>query len=227
MARKKYNYKELIEENSYTRKFSLEFYKEWDNCEKILEFFEKNYQSYVYCLHDKDIWTYSDYEQKKEYMDSHNLKVGDSKKPHYHAIITFNNPRYKSTIINELSGTKDNWQYPNELIVKICDYEKMQRYETHEDEDDKFHYSFLDVRGKGQALQDYFKFLSKSRDEESRAGEVMELILSNKYPLLPQLVSAVCKRGLYSHFIRGYSMYKTMIEERNLGMYYDLDIDKL
>lgn len=224
--RKSLNYVDLINENSYSRKFYIELYKDWENYENILLFIENHYQSYNFICHDRDVWTETDYSNNQEYMDSRGIKVGDVKKVHYHVIVTFNNPRYKSTLINELFSQYkrddvDLFDNFKRNVIKIIDYKKTQRYQTHEDEDDKIHYDFYEVKGKGQAYEDYYKFLSVNRSDESRSNEIVDLILSRKHWLLVELVREVNKRSLYSCFIRGFALYIRLFEDNNEGLYFD------
>lgn len=224
--RKQISYTDLINENSYCRKFYIELYQDWDNYLNIIKFIENSYQSYNYILHDKDVWTETDYSINSEYMDSKGINVGDVKKPHYHVIITFNNPRYKSTVIKELFRQYES-VYPDLFdtfkrnVIRILDYKKTERYQTHEDEDDKHHYDFTEVRGRGEAYEDYFKYLSINRSDESRSNEIIDLILSRNSWLLVELVREINKRSLYSCFIRGFGLYSRLLEENNIGLYYE------
>lgn len=51
--------------NFYNRRFLLELYDDWQNINEILNYIDINYRYYLRIKHDKDIWTQSDYEEKK------------------------------------------------------------------------------------------------------------------------------------------------------------------
>ena len=228
--KKKYNYLDLINEDSYCRNFNLEIYVSWNSdnlqelkekdkcdydyntCDEILKFIEYNYISFGYILHDKDIWTYRDYEEKKEYMDSAGLKVGDIKKPHYHCTIKFKNPRYKSTVAKELG-------IPFNKIVRCLTVDGSLKYDLHIDEDDKYPYDIDEF--KGPLKERLIKLCQKLISEEEKSNKVIDLIISQSWSL-PNLMREINKMGLYSHFIRGASIYKTMLEESNMGAYIDV-----
>lgn len=210
MSKRKNDDIDLINENSYSRKFNLEIYEEWENSKDIIKFIEEHYKQYAYIYHDKDIWTEEDYKHKEEYMNAHGYKIGDEKKPHYHAVVCFTNPRYKNTVAKELN-------IDSRFIVKTKKYRKSIEYLIHENEIDKYHYNFNEV--KGPLLKDLLKFIRLEISEEDKSDEVINLILSKRW-YLPELVREINKRGLYVHFRQGFSIYKIIYEENNCGQYY-------
>lgn len=229
--RKKYNYLDLVKEDSYTRNFNLELYESWNTddlkelkekdeaaydyktCNQILEFIEDNYTQYGYIKHDKDIWTFKDKDEKGDYMAEHGYEVGQTKKTHYHVTIKFKNPRYKSTVCKELG-------VPFDKVVRCVSVDGSLKYDLHLDEDDKWPYDLDEFKG---PLKDRLAVLvAKSITEEERSNRIIDLIISQSWKL-PNLMREINKQGLYSHFIRGASVYKTILEESNMGMYNDVE----
>lgn len=112
------------------RTFACELYPEDDEHMKILEYIIKYYE-YAYILHDKDIWD----EEKvdDDGVTIHN--VGDIKKPHYHVIISFKNPRSLEKLKNEL-GVKH---------LETCNFYFYARYLIHKDYPRKYQYEEKEI----------------------------------------------------------------------------------
>ena len=117
--------------NSRSRSFALELYPEdlthCDILDYIMTYFE-----YAYILHDKD--KYADDvidDDTKEVLH----KAGDLKKPHWHVIICFKNPRSVNSIKEEL----------NLAHVETCNFYAYSRYLIHKDSPQKYQYSREDI----------------------------------------------------------------------------------
>lgn len=222
MARKKKSYGQLVEEDSYCRNYNIEIWEKWNDdvkdpgykyssCDDVLKYINSNYKYYIYCKHDKDIWTPSDYEEKKEYMDEKGIKVGDHKQNHYQIFVHFTNARWKSTVAKELN-------IPFSCIIKANSYKGSVMYVIHENETEKYHYDVSEA--KGTLIPELLKYIGLVRTEEEKSDEVMSLIFSRKYWTLKDLLTEINNRCLYSHFIRGYSLYKDIISEQREGVYF-------
>lgn len=222
MARKKQTYAELVQEDSYCRNYNIEIWDKWDNdvlnsdyeynsCSGVLEFIEKHYKYYIYCHHDKDIWTQEDYEEKKDYMESHDIKVGDPKNPHYQIFVKFSSARWKHTVAKELN-------IPSSCIMKAISEKGSILYTIHEKEIYKHHYDWTEA--KGTLVYKLLTLIGQERSEEDKSDEVLDLILSRNSWELVDLLREINKRCLYSHFCRGFAMYSRIIESNNMGVYY-------
>ena len=115
--------------NSRGRNFCFELYPEDGKHMEILDNVIDNYD-YCFILHDKDIWE-EDVKEKKEIIH----KKGDLKKPHYHVIISFKNPRSTENVKREL-GLKH---------VETCNFYAYVRYLVHKDNKNKYHYNDSDI----------------------------------------------------------------------------------
>lgn len=112
------------------RTFACELYPEDSEHLKILEYIKKYYE-YAYILHDKDKW-----DEEKVDDDGVTIhKVGDIKKPHYHVIINFKNPRSLEKLKNEL-GLKH---------LETCNFYFYSRYLIHKDYPRKFQYDEKEI----------------------------------------------------------------------------------
>lgn len=223
MPKKKKSYADLVAEDSYCRNFNIEIWDKWDedvkdpeytynSCSGVLKFIEEHYKYYIYCHHDKDIWTESDYSEKKDYMDSHDIHVGDHKQNHYQIFVKFTNPRYKSTIAKELN-------IPDSCIIKALSAKGSIMYIIHENEVDKWHYDISEARG--TLIPELIKYIGLRIPEEDKSNEILDLIVLDRYWSMYKLTREINKRGLYSHFIRGYSLYRDILQEHREGQLID------
>lgn len=197
------------EGNSYSRNWALEIYPSWSNYDDIMEFVQDHYRAYAYILHDKDIWTAADVAKSVEYCLQNNIQIGDPKKCHVHIAIKFDNPRYRYTIAKEL-GIEDRF-------VRQC--RKMNsflKYLVHFDEYDKVAYPVQNV--KGPLAPKVWKLCSESQEIEHSSDEIRELILSRPHWTLSELLKAVNQRGLYSVYRQGYTLYKDILVDHNMGI---------
>lgn len=201
--------KVVPEGNSYCRNWALELYHDWDNYDEVIKYIEIHYVNYAYIVHDMDIWTDDDYKTKKEYMDKNDIHVGDLKKIHTHVAVQFPNPRYRFTIAKELN-------IDNNFVRSSRKFKKYLRYLIHYDEIDKYHYSILDVKG---TLQRKVRLYCESTEEiEVKSDEILDLIVSRSHWTLYEFGREINKRGLYSVFRSGYSYYRDVIADHNMGV---------
>lgn len=222
MARKKQSYADLVQEDSYCRNFNIEIWDKWDedvkdpvytynSCSGVLKFIEENYKYYIYCHHDKDIWTQEDYEEKQSYMDDNDIKVGDHKQSHYQIFVKFTSARWKHTVAKELN-------IPSNCIMKAISEKGSIMYTIHEKEIYKHHYDVNEARG--TLVYKLLKYIGEEVPEEDKSNEVLDLILSKSSWTLIDLLREINKRCLYSHFVRGFAIYSKILEDNNLGIYW-------
>lgn len=122
--------KKPIEKKS--RCFSLELYPEDNEHCNILDYII-SYFNYAYILHDKDKW-----EQDVIDKDTGEIihKMGDLKKPHWHVIICFKNPRYIKKLKDEL----------NLKHIETCNFYAYARYLIHKDNPKKYQYELSEIK---------------------------------------------------------------------------------
>ena len=154
---------------------------------------------YVGILHDKD----TDLD-------------GNVKKPHYHFVIEFDNPKLFSTVCNKLGFSfkkdKDGKGLPpyGEPCKKFKDCAK---YLVHKGFDDKYQYSVDELFGE-TLLLDKVKQLLTSPDENTQMRLLLD-IFDNYDGLLTFRVALnlALKYNLYSTFRRGGALLGKVIEE--------------
>ena len=206
MKRKSYQ----DEGNSYCRNWALELYPEWNNFNSIISFIEKHYISYVYIYHDKDIWTELDYKENQQYCDANNIHSGDLKKLHVHVAVQFPNPRYRYTIAKELN-------IDNRWVRSSRKFKSFLKYLVHQVEIDKWHYSLLDL--KGPLKSKVIKLCGSDSDIEDQSNEILDLIKARNYWTFYDFIREINKRGLYSVYRSGYSIYRDLIQDHNMGVF--------
>lgn len=118
--------------NSRSRTFALELYPEDTSHCEILDYI-MSYFEYAYILHDKDKYLEDVIdEDTKEVLH----KLGELKKPHWHVIICFKNPRSVKSIKNELMLAH----------VETCNFYAYSRYLIHKDTPKKYQYSKEEIK---------------------------------------------------------------------------------
>lgn len=155
--------------------------------EKIKECFDS-----AYILHDCDT-----------------LDTGELKKPHYHVVFTFPNPRY-------LASVSDDLGIPENYIERCIKLNSALRYLIHADNPDKYQYPLEAVGG---TLKSKLEKLLGDVSEEAQVLQLIQFLdsTSGKVTYRDFLVFA-CENGLYCSFRRlGYGT-KLLLDSHNEGM---------
>lgn len=182
------------------RTFACELYPEDPSHVEILEYIKKYYE-YAYILHDKDIWD-------KEVVDDDGVtihKVGDIKKPHYHVILNFKNPRSIDKLRNEL-GLKH---------LETCNFYFYSRYLIHKDNPRKFQYNEheivtnIELRIHNALKRDY-----NSQEQDTRI--LLDFIFSARnqgYLTLKQVTDYATEHDCLLDLKRNINFYRYFIDD--------------
>lgn len=111
---------------SRARTIALELYPEDETHIDKLEFIKKHY-TYAYILHDKDLWEEDIKDEMTKIIIHHK---GELKKPHWHVMLIFENPRSTDKIAKELDIKH----------VETCNFYAYTRYLIHKDNPTKYQY---------------------------------------------------------------------------------------
>lgn len=154
--------------------------------------------SYVGILHDKD------------------MKLdGTLKKPHYHFVIEFDNPKLFSTVCNKLgfSFKKENGKGLPPYGEPCRKFKDCVTYLTHKGKDDKYQYE-VDALFGDELMLGKVKQLISSPDENTQMRLLLD-IFDNYNGLLTFRVALnlALKYNLYSTFRRGGALLGKVIEE--------------
>lgn len=182
------------------RTFACELYPEDAEHLKILEYIKKYYE-YAYILHNKDVW-------EEDRVDDDGItihKVGDLKKPHYHVVLSFKNPRSLDKLKNEL-GLKH---------LETCNFYFYIRYLTHKDYPRKFQYleeeiiTNMELRVHNALKRDY-----NSQEQDTRI--LLEYIYSQRnqsYLTLKQLTDYAMENDCLLDLKRNINFYRYFIDD--------------
>lgn len=153
---------------------------------KIIDYIEKNFKYYAYIYHDEDI---------------------ETKKPHTHVLMHFDNKRYITALAKELN-------IPHNYIINV-NFIPYLRYLIHFDDEDKKQYSIDDVKGTlTSRLRDIINKDNKTESEQ--VAEIMSYIFeSDKWLTITDLSQFVLSSGTYSAFRRNYYFFKDLLLDHN------------
>ena len=170
------------------RKFCVILYPDdathMDAFEKIKESFDC-----AYILHDSDT-----------------LDTGELKKPHYHVVFTFPNPRYLSSVAEDLG-------IPENYIERCLKLNSALRYLIHADNPDKYQYPLEAVGG---SLKSKLEKLLVDVSEEAQILSLIQFLDDTPAKVsYRDLLVYACQNGYYSSFRRlGYGM-KLLLDDHN------------
>lgn len=182
------------------RTFACELYPEDKEHLKILDYIKK-YFEYAYILHDKDKW-------EEDSVDDDGIiihKAGDIKKPHYHVILNFKNPRSLEKLKNEL-GLKH---------LETCNFYFYARYLIHKDYPRKFQYdekeivTNMELRIHNALKRDY-----NSQEQDTRI--LLDFIYSARnqgFLTLKQLIDYATENDCLLDLKRNIHFYKLFIDD--------------
>ena len=157
-----------------------------------MEAFEKIKESFdcAYILHDFDT-----------------LDTGELKKAHYHVVFTFPNPRYLSSVADDL-GISENY------IERCIKLNSSLRYLIHADNPDKYQYSLDAVGG---SLKDRLRKLVCVVSEEQQVLSLIKYLDdTDGFVSYRNFLIYACENGLYSSFRRLGCGVKFLLDEKNL-----------
>lgn len=198
------------EVNFKNRQMMLELYSDWSNYHEIIDFIDSHYLWYLRIEHNKDVWDEEDFKNKGQYMTEHGYQVGDLKKVHTHCVVRFQNARFRQTVCKELN-------IEPQFVQPVRSYRGALEYLLHLNNYDKERYSIDDTVG--SLRLDLQKFINDSVSIEDRSNEIIEIIMSHPHMTTIDLLKEVNKRGLYSVYRQGYSVYKDILTDHNMGIF--------
>lgn len=132
--------------------------------------------------------------------------TGELKKPHYHVVFTFPNPRYLSSVAVDLG-------IPENYIERCIKLNASLRYLIHADNPDKYQYPMDAVGG---SLKDRLRKLVCDVSEEQQVLSLVKY-LDDVYGFVSyrEFLIYACENGFYSSFRRlGYGV-KFLLDEKN------------
>ena len=164
-------------DNGKSRVWVMLLYPDNEYHAKILETVFTDFVS-VGALHDND---YS--------------KDGKKTKDHYHIVLYFTSPVYKTHITSKY-GFYDKI---SDFVHKRSDVKKQVRYLLHADTPSKHQYPATYLEGNTERFQKYF---DKDGYEASELVTIINMARSDEFPTLADFVIFICENNLYATYRR-------------------------
>lgn len=174
---------------------------------KALASLYKYYQVLTVC-HDKDTYLYDESDEDGNIIHS----AGELKKPHYHVLVQFRNPRYISGVAKELD-------IEEHLIQKCNSFDSYVIYMTHRDEPLKYQYELKDL--KGTLIDRALRVLEVPETNEEKFFNIQNWIISHPNAQYKDLGDWCTSYGYFSFFMRYQSYFKEVFYERKCSNKYD------
>ena len=148
------------------------------------------------------------------YHDKDINPSGESKKPHWHVVISFKNPTSfakAKEIFDEIGAV-----VPPEAQCRVKDFRQMARYLCHMDQPDKHQYNLNDVRSIGAI--DYQSLVMSASDEDSMLDDIFETMDEYFLTTYPAVVRW-CKEHRPEWKVLVYRKYTRQISEYAKGLH--------
>lgn len=189
------------------RKFRLELYPEDPTHAEAFQRMDKAGYTYAAILHDKDVWREDDPKRGER-------ETGSLKKPHWHVVLKFSNPRFARALSKEL-GIAINY------FAECANVDGALLYLVHANNPDKYQYDVDEVFG--SLASRVYALLSENEDEGARVLEIVKMVdaVPGKARYRDILVKC-CKGGFYGEFRRLGAGVKYLIDEHNEEVQADL-----
>lgn len=163
------------------------------DCDSVLSTIRGYFTRYAFILHDSDI-----------------EDDGTLKKPHYHWIGSFDNPRLKSVVCNRLEVAENYVGLINKKDGTYKSWPAAVQYLVHENLESKFQYS-VDLCISNFSLD---PFLSRSPPEVQIMKMVDFIYRAGPVCSVRDMVKFAVDHGCYSEFRRAYSLIKDLRSEK-------------
>lgn len=151
----------------------------------------------VGCCHNMDVYETGDH-------------IGEFKKPHYHFIVKFKNPRY-------ISGVSIEFAIDERFIQFLDNWKNAARYLLHWGDPDKFQYDPVDLVG---SLKSEVLKLIDDTSDDTKLQEITRYL--NNLPGVISFANVwdyVLKQGYANVYRRYYSVFSDLIGQHNADYY--------
>lgn len=158
---------------------------------------------YLSIYHDKDKYIF-------DVLDDNGSVIhqkGELKKPHYHILLHFNNPRYTSGVAKEL-------QIEDNLLQKCSSADSYIIYLTHKDEPLKHQYDVSDFSG--TLIDKVLRVYDTPPDLESQFNKIIDYIENNRGITYRELGRWCATYGCLNIFLKYQSYFKEIYYECKL-----------
>lgn len=158
---------------------------------------------YLSICHDKDKYIFDVLDDNGNIIH----KKGELKKPHYHILLHFSNPRYTNAVAKEL-------QIEDNLLQKCSSADSYIIYLTHKDEPLKYQYDISDFSG--TLINKVMRVYDTPVDLESQFNCILDFIEANRGISYRELGRWCATYGYLSVFLKYQSYFKEIYYECKL-----------
>lgn len=169
------------------------------NHKQALSLIQQKYD-YLFICHDKDEYIFDAFDDNGVVTHS----KGELKKPHYHILLHFNNPRYCSGVAKELCIEEN-------LLQKCSSADSYIIYLTHKDEPLKHQYEVSDFSG--TLINKVLRVYDTPVDLESQFNNIVDFIENNRNITYRELGRWCSTYGYLNIFLKYQSYFKEIYYE--------------
>lgn len=155
---------------------------------------------YLYINHDRDKYIFDVLDENGNVLHH----KGELKKPHYHILLHFNNPRYTNAVAKEL-------QIEENLLQKCSSADSYIIYLTHKDEPLKYQYDVSDFSG--TLINKVLRVYDTPVDLESQFNGIVDFIEHNRGISYRELGRWCASYGYLGIFLKYQSYFKEIYYE--------------
>lgn len=194
-------------EQKQARNFIFVLYPDSESydCQLLLNRLPHFWDSFYYILHDRDVYTESDYDSfvVENKGSTPDWKIGDLKKPHYHVVVHSDSPVMLGRAITK-SGLSSG--------VFICkDLKSQVQYLIHMNHPSKYQYHPEEIITNATNLQ---KLLTRKEDAEEKAAKLFDAIQSTEICSITALSSWAIQNHCWDELRRGQHIYSALLYEK-------------
>lgn len=176
-----------------------------ENHKHALYMIQQKYD-YLSICHDKDKYIFDVFDDNGVVIH----QKDELKKPHYHILLHFNNPRYCTGVAKEL-GIEEN------LLQKCSSADSYIIYLTHKDEPLKYQYDVSDFSG--TLINKVLRVYDTPADFESQFNNIVDFIQSNRTISYCELGRWCATYGYLGIFLKYQSYFKEIYYESKSKFY--------
>lgn len=170
-----------------------------ENHKQALSLIQHNYD-YLIIYHNKDKYIFDVFDDNGNIIH----QKYERKKPHYHILLHFNNPRYCSGVAKELGIEKN-------LLQKCSSADSYIIYLTHKDEPLKHQYEISDFSG--TLINKVLRVYDTPVDLESQFNNIVDFIENNRNITYRELGRWCSTYGYLGVFLKYQSYFKEIYYE--------------
>ena len=185
-----------------SRSFCMILYEDDSSHMQLLDLIVERY-NFAFIRHDKDIWSDDVIDENTGEIK---YKKGESKKPHYHVVIDFPNPRSRKKVQEQLGID----------FLMTCNFYFYIRYLIHEDDYDKYQYKKEEIET--NMLERVYNAIGREyKKEEQETRLLYKHIVEQNFITFRQLTDYAMEHGLIQELKKNTYFYKSFCDNPGYG----------